>query len=279
MQKNMEELLCMLLWAQLQFLDWRTKTGSTLADLKQRGHIVENYKRWFTESIHVLAHHHYIQYDQETHVITQPVPLSADEAWSEWHRIKAEWPSNQEMRSQIALVESTLQALPSILTGEIPATDVLFPDSSLHLVEGIYKQNAVADYFNEVLADTVGACVLNRLQQAPTSPLRILEIGAGTGGTSTKVFQKLIPYQDSIAEYCYTDISKAFLQHAKRNYAPHYSYLNYRIFNVEEPIIGQGFSLGTYDIAIAANVLHATKNIRYTLRNVKALLQKHGILS
>ena len=109
-----------------------------LADLKQSGHIAEKYNRWFTESIDVLARYHYIQYDRETHVIAaRPVTLSVDEAWQEWHRIKAEWQSDQGMRSQITLVESILQALPSVLTGEIPATEVLFPDASLHLVEGI----------------------------------------------------------------------------------------------------------------------------------------------
>ncbi|WP_250625011.1 class I SAM-dependent methyltransferase [Bacillus subtilis] len=33
---------------------------------------------------------------------------------------------------------------------------------------------------------------------------------------------------------------------------------------------------GGYDAVIAANVLHATKNIRQTLRNAKAVLKKTG---
>ncbi|WP_429843902.1 beta-ketoacyl synthase N-terminal-like domain-containing protein [Brevibacillus sp. FIR094] len=54
--------------------------------------------------------------------------------------------------------------------------------------------------------------------------------------------------------------------------------MTYQIFNVEESVTGQGIDLGGYDIVIAANVLHATKNIRQTLRNAKAVLKKNGLL-
>lgn len=54
--------------------------------------------------------------------------------------------------------------------------------------------------------------------------------------------------------------------------------MTYHIFNVEAPITGQDIDAGGYDIVIAANVLHATKNIRQTLRNAKAALKSNGLL-
>ena len=86
------------------------------------------------------------------------------------------------------------------------------------------------------------------------------------------------PYRDQIAEYCYTDISRAFLMHAEREYAPGNPYLTCQLFNVEAPIAGQGIAAGAYDLVIAANVLHATRDIRQTLRNAKALLKHHGLI-
>ena len=40
----------------------------------------------------------------------------------------------------------------------------------------------------------------------------------------------------------------------------------------------QGFEQGCYDIVIAANVLHATRDIRLALRNAKSLLKRNGFL-
>ncbi|WP_054750036.1 class I SAM-dependent methyltransferase [Ruminiclostridium josui] len=54
--------------------------------------------------------------------------------------------------------------------------------------------------------------------------------------------------------------------------------MTYKVFNVEQPIDSQGIIGGEYDIVIAANVLHATKNIRETMRNAKAVLKKNGLI-
>ena len=40
----------------------------------------------------------------------------------------------------------------------------------------------------------------------------------------------------------------------------------------------QGMEVGGYDVVIASNVLHATKEIRRTLRTVKAALKRNGML-
>ena len=175
--------------------------------------------------------------------------------------------------------------MPEILSGKRPATDVIFPNSSLELVEDIYKRNAVADRFNTILADTVIEYLRARRVGSLPVGLRIFEIGAGTGGTSAMVFQKLqadgvgsSSHRDDVLEYCYTDISKAFLMHAEREYGRHNPYLACRLFDVEQPIAPQGLGAARYDLVIAANVLHATKNIRRTLRHAKALLKPNGLL-
>src|SRR5207248_6901474 len=139
-----------------------------------------------------------------------------------------------------------LRALPEILSGKRRATDVIFPNSSMELVEDIYKRNDIADCFNTILTETVIDYVRGRRAGSASKGLRILEIGAGTGGTSAMVLQKLQgvgpgapSYGDDILEYCYTDISRAFLMHAEQEYGPHNPYLTYRLFDVEKPIATQ----------------------------------------
>lgn len=270
--KEMDKLLCKLLWGQLQSMGLFEIKSLAIADLKAG--LYSLYERWLEESITVLARNKYLRLDGETCVVTGTKPVDIEAIWKEWEKQKVVWLKEATLRAQVVLAEKMLQALPEILTGKRPATDIMFPDSSMELVEDIYKNNVISDYFNEVLANKVAAYIQERLKQDSGALIRIFEIGAGIGGTSAMVFQKLTPYREQIEEYCYTDISKAFLIHAEKEYGPQCPYLTYKIFNVDESIGEQDIDAGGYDILIAANVLHATKNIRQTLRNAKAILKK-----
>ena len=124
------------------------------------------------------------------------------------------------------------------------------------------------------------ADIRERLVREPAPEgIRILEIGLDTGGTTAVVLPKLQPYQVHIREYCYTDISRAFLLHAQREYAPAHPFVPLKLFPlVEQSAAAQGIEVGGYDLVIATNVLHATKNIRRTLANAKATLRQGGLL-
>ncbi|WP_426448173.1 beta-ketoacyl synthase N-terminal-like domain-containing protein [Paenibacillus sp. S-38] len=258
-------LLARLLWGHLHTMGLLTGHPADQGTPQPKG-IKDMYCRWLDESLAVLRRHQLLGLQ----------PPALHELWNEWDRSKTAWLENMNLRAQIVLVEATLRALPDILTGRVPATDVMFPKGTMKLVEGIYKHNLVADYFNEVLSGAVLDLVQNRLRQDPGKRMRILEIGAGTGGTSSMVLSKLQPYADGIQEYCYTDISKAFLKHGELHYGDQHPYLTFRVLNIEEPVSGQGIDTGGYDLVIAANVLHATKNIRQTLRNAKSIVKNNG---
>ncbi|MER0466096.1 beta-ketoacyl synthase N-terminal-like domain-containing protein [Bacillus cabrialesii subsp. cabrialesii] len=267
---NTEDILCKMLFAQLQSIGFFTESKSQP--------VLENfYGRWLEESQSILERHQFLKRTENGHVPTRSAGTMG-ELWKEWNEQKSDLLQDHNMKAMVTLVETALKALPDILTGKASATDILFPNSSMDLVEGVYKNNQVADYFNDVLADTLTAYLEERLKQDPEAKIRILEIGAGTGGTSAAVFQKLKAWQTHIKEYCYTDLSKAFLIHAENKYGPDNPYLTYKRFNVEEPASEQHIEAGGYDAVIAANVLHATKNIRQTLRHAKAVLKKNGLL-
>ncbi|WP_219817142.1 SDR family NAD(P)-dependent oxidoreductase [Brevibacillus laterosporus] len=273
-----DELLYRLLWGQLQSMGLFTEKRSTIAALKAKIGLRDLYNRWFEESIAAFERNGYLEADGESITVADWSIVYIHHLWKEWDQQKENWLMDSNTKAQVILVETTLRALPDILRGRIPATDIMFPNSSMALVEGIYKNNLVADHFNEVLADIVVAYVQERLKQDESAKIRILEIGAGTGGTSAMVFKKLKPYQACIEEYCYTDLSRAFLMHAEKEYGPDNPYLKYQIFDLEKPIAKQGVPAGEYELIIATNVLHATKQIRQTLRNAKAVLKKNGLI-
>jgi 3-oxoacyl-(acyl-carrier-protein) synthase/SAM-dependent methyltransferase len=145
-------------------------------------------------------------------------------------------------------------------------------------VDGVYRNNALSDTFNEIIAQAVVAYLEQRLQSDSGTRLRVLEIGAGTGGTSAIVLAHLRPFQQAMEEYCYTDLSQAFFFYAEENYVPDHPYICCKRLDIERAIEDQGFEPGSYDVVVAANVLHATKNIRQTLRNAKAALRTGGLL-
>ncbi|MBY0088465.1 SDR family NAD(P)-dependent oxidoreductase [Brevibacillus brevis] len=273
---TMDKLLSELLYGQLQSIGLFTVKNQTIAECKAKLH--DRYGKWLEESIAVLVQHKYLAYDGESLLANDTTPIHLDSAWKKWEQEKTAWLNDPNSKAQVILVEATMRVLPEILLGKIPATEIMFPNSSMELVEGIYKHNEVADYFNEVLANTIVTYVKQRLEQDASARIRILEIGAGTGGTSAIVLPRLKPFQKHIEEYCYTDLSQAFLLHAEKEYGAENPYLTYRIFNVEKPVEEQGIAADSYDLVIATNVLHATKNIGQTLLHAKTTLQKNGLL-
>jgi SAM-dependent methyltransferase len=87
--------------------------------------------------------------------------------------------------------------------------------------------------------------------------LRVLEVGAGTGGTTTALLP-LLPAEST--EYVYSDISSAFLAAAEERFA-RYPFVTYRVVDIERSPQMQGLTPGSFDIVVAANVLHATRDV------------------
>jgi acyl transferase domain-containing protein/acyl carrier protein/UDP-glucose 4-epimerase/SAM-dependent methyltransferase len=181
-----------------------------------------------------------------------------------------------DMSSQLKLLGVCLDSYQDILTGKKVSTDVLFPDGSMDLVENLYKGNRIIDYYNYLTAHTVRLFVEKRLETNPDGLINILEVGAGTGGTSTFVLEQLAPYQENI-HYYYTDISLGFAQFGKRTYGDKYPFAEFRALDVEQSPQKQGFDYNFIDLVLATNVIHATRDICSTLNNVASLLKENGL--
>src|SRR5262249_35791314 len=157
-----------------------------------------------------------------------------------------------------------------ILDGSLLPTDVFFPGGSVELVQRVYQGDPNADHFHAQVAARVVEAVRARAG-AGRAPITVLEVGAGTGGTTRHVLRALTAQDPPLElEYVYTDLSPAFLQHGRTAFAQ-YPFLAVRTLDVEQDPEVQGFSRGAADVVIAANVLHATQDVGYTLGHVAAL--------
>ncbi|KAK8912970.1 Phenylacetone monooxygenase [Metarhizium anisopliae BRIP 53293] len=109
--------------------------------------------------------------------------------------------------------------------------------------------------------------------------LRILEIGAGTGGTTLKVLQACSPDGEFFcSEYMYTDISPGFFKTSQTTLKKWERVLKFQTLNVENDAAKQGFEEHAYDLIIAANVVHATQSLTRSLGTIHKLLKPGGKL-
>jgi acyl transferase domain-containing protein/NADPH:quinone reductase-like Zn-dependent oxidoreductase/NAD(P)-dependent dehydrogenase (short-subunit alcohol dehydrogenase family)/SAM-dependent methyltransferase len=173
--------------------------------------------------------------------------------------------------AELTLVKRGGENLASALCGGIDPAQLLFPDGSFDMADKLYRESLPAKVFNTLMRESVAAA----LARLPADrAIRVLEIGAGTGGTSAFVLANFPP---ECTEYIFTDLSQFFLSKAKERFKS-YPFLRYEILNIERNPSVQGFAPHQFDLIIAAGVLHATADLRQTLAHVKQLLAPEGIL-
>ena len=191
------------------------------------------------------------------------------------------------IQAELALVQRCGTALAAALRGETDALSLLFPNGSLALVEPLYRDAPAARIYNTLVArNVVQAVQLARQAESTasgTTPLRILEIGAGSGATTSYILSLLdaTASEHAAVEYWFTDVSPLFLARAQANFSA-WPFVQYHLFDVERTPESQGLPVGEphggFDIVVAANVLHATTRLAETLANVRAALAPGGLL-
>lgn len=162
-----------------------------------------------------------------------------------------------------------LENMIGVFDGEIDPLDILLQDDVLKELYDMTSMNC-------------GGYIRALSNKKPN--LRILEVGAGTGGTTAKVLEAMLgkdpkgsdlnpPY----AIYSFTDISAGFFEQAKERFADAPN-MDYHSFDITKDPLTQGFDKGTYDIIIASNCVHATPSLQETLKNLRPLLRDDGYL-
>ena len=156
------------------------------------------------------------------------------------------------------------------ISGKVDPLQLLFPGGGLETVEKIYQKSPAAKTYNGLIRSVVEAIVQ---QLSPDQKLRVLEIGAGTGGTSSFVLPVLPAGR---TEYTYTDISPLFTARAQQKFSQ-FSFVRYQLLDIEKDPAAQGLAGQQFDLVIAANVIHATQDLHVTLRHVRQHLAPNGL--
>ena len=169
------------------------------------------------------------------------------------------------------LCQSTCAELGPILRGEKDAVQVLFSSGGPELLDQFYGDGLITSPWLGALASAVEE-VARHLPEG--RGLRILEIGAGTGGLASQVLPMI---ERGLHSYVFSDVSAAFFPTARQKLAA-YPEVECKVFDLEKSASEQEFEIGTFDIILGTNVVHAVTDIRFALGNLHSLLAPGGSL-
>ncbi len=172
---------------------------------------------------------------------------------------------------EIALCRRTAAQLPGILQGKTDPVSLLFGSGNPTPAD-LFSAAPAARAVNSLLADAVA----DLIEGLPDGrPLRIIEVGAGTGSGTASVLPQL---PEGRFEYVYTDISAGFFSEAEARFGTAGGAITYAPLDIEKSPAEQGLDLHRYDLVIASNVLHDTISLDETLSNCLSLLAPSGQL-
>ncbi|MCE7079575.1 non-ribosomal peptide synthetase [Streptomyces sp. ST2-7A] len=195
-------------------------------------------------------------------------PEDVEQAWAEVDRLLPEANDRPELVNYFKLAAAHL---PELMRDERDPLRMLFPEGDLSIHEAAYMEGFLSCYLNRLATSTVlGVARRNTSGR----PLRVLEVGAGVGGTSVDTIPAL---DGENVHYTFSDVSQFFLNKAGERFAEH-PWVDYALFDFNEPYREQGVRPNSVDVILCGNVMHYAKDARAVLRRVREVLVPGGWL-
>ncbi|MDZ8137565.1 MAG: type I polyketide synthase [Nostoc sp. DedQUE04] len=248
-------------------MGWKPQLGqcfTTDAIANQLG-IISKHQRLFKRLLEMLAQVGVLEAkDFGWQVIRQP---EVSDPQAKLNTLLTQYPI---ANAEFILLGRCGTSLAQVLRGECDPLQLLFPENDSTTAQ-LYENSPLTKVTNILAQQTLVSIV----EHLPTGRgLRILEIGAGTGGTTAYLLPHL-PCEQT--QYHFSDISISFTQKAQERFQD-FPFVKYQVLDIEKDPLNQGFEKQQYDVIVAANVLHATEDLQQTLKHTKQLLAPQGIL-
>ncbi|KAH6658935.1 putative polyketide synthase [Truncatella angustata] len=164
----------------------------------------------------------------------------------------------------------------AVLRGEADGIKLIFGnEKGRELVAGLYGDSLLNKLSYRQMADFLNRLV-DKLSEAEIGgTLRILEMGAGTGGT-TKWLVPMLARLGMPVEYTFTDLAPSFVAAARKKFKE-YPFMKFAVHDIEKPP-SQTELLASQHIVIASNAVHATHSLTVSTENIRKFLRPDGML-
>ncbi len=257
--------------AALRALGFDASLGRRLSadDEARRLGVAERHRRLFARLLDMLAEDGTLRREGDAFVVAAALPAGdAADTVARCDALIARFaPTDGELRT----LRRCGPELARVLRGEQDALQLLFPGGSFDEARALYVESPFAQTYNRALAEALQAAIARLPADAP---LRVLEIGAGTGGTTGYVLPQLPAGR---TRYTFTDLSPLFLERAAEQFAA-FPFVRHALLDIARDPLEQGFEAQSFDIVIAANVLHATADLGRTLAHARRLMAPGALL-
>ncbi|RYC91645.1 Nonribosomal peptide synthetase 14 [Fusarium oxysporum f. sp. narcissi] len=221
------------------------------------------------EKANTLPHYRHLV-DWAAHVVPQVIdgrnPHIPSSAQKDTHEDIQNILKKHYERVDVRLLESVGENLPQVIRESGNILEHMTKDGML---DDVYEEGFGLDLVNKYIAHMT-AQIAHRYPR-----MNILEIGAGTGGSTREILPRL---GSAFSTYTYTDVSGGFFDTAQDRFQDFADRMIFKTFDMNISPGSQGFTEGTYDLVIASNVLHATLELEDMMKHVRSFLKPGGFL-
>jgi acyl transferase domain-containing protein/NADPH:quinone reductase-like Zn-dependent oxidoreductase/SAM-dependent methyltransferase/NADP-dependent 3-hydroxy acid dehydrogenase YdfG len=246
--------------------DWAVGSRFTLDEAADQLRVASRHRRVLDHALGWLVEDQILTRAGDTWCVARPLP--DDDPLRSWAAALARHPGFQ---SELMLLKTSGRSWAGILSGDVDPLHVVFPGGSFSDAESLYQSSPEWRFFNLLIQQALRLLVRDRPE---TSPLRVLEIGAGTGGLTSYLVPCVPPDR---CKYVFSDLSNHFVTQAEQRYRES-SFVEYRRLDIEQSPVAQGFEAHSFDVVVAFQVLHATADLRQTIDHIRELLAPSGWL-
>ena len=171
------------------------------------------------------------------------------------------------------LVQLTSAKLAECLTGELDGLQILFGTSEgREIASAMYRESPINLVWIRQIEDFLKRLLSERSMEM--EPIKILEMGAGTGGTTSR----MVPLLASLGipvQYTVTDISSSLVAAARKRFKE-YPFVQFKVLDIEKPPPTD--MLRSQHMILATNCVHATHSLVNSTTHIRNLLRSDGFL-
>ncbi|KAK2014997.1 putative polyketide synthase [Colletotrichum eremochloae] len=166
--------------------------------------------------------------------------------------------------------------LAEVLSGKTDGVKLIFGSAQgRELVSNFYADWPLNQALYKLMDDFFIQLGKKLVRNPSSGPLKILEMGAGTGGT-TKRLVPLLARLGVPIEYTFTDLAPSFVAAARKKWGKEYPFMKFRTHDIEK--VPDQDLIGTQHIVVSSNAVHATHDLVVSTGNIRKILRPEGLL-